>query len=65
VLDRYFTYEAVALGVPRGDEDFRLAVDRALSALFRSDGVAALYQPYFGKPSEPMLRFLQANSLSD
>ena len=65
VLDRYFTYEAPALALPRGDEDFRLLVDRTLSSLFRSDEIKALYTPYFGKPSEQALRFFQASSLPD
>ena len=34
VLDRHFTYDAPALALRRSDEDFRLAVDRALSALY-------------------------------
>ena len=33
-LDRYFTYEPLALALARGDEDFRLVVDRALSRLY-------------------------------
>jgi polar amino acid transport system substrate-binding protein len=65
VLERHFTYEAVALALPRGDEDFRLVVDRALSDLFRSGEVSALYTPYFGKPSEQMLRFFQISSLPE
>ena len=65
VLERYFTYEAAALGLPRGDEDFRLAVDRALSALYRSGGISAVYEPYFGKPGEQMLRFFAISSLGD
>ena len=36
VLDRHFTHEPLALGLTRGDEDFRLLVDRTLSRLFGS-----------------------------
>lgn len=65
VLERHFTYEAPALALPRGDEDFRLLVDHTLSRLFRSDEISALYEPYFGKPSTEMLRFFQIVSLPD
>ena len=37
LLDRRFTNEPVALVLPRGDEDFRLAVDQKLSQKIRSD----------------------------
>jgi ABC-type amino acid transport substrate-binding protein len=37
VLERQFTYEPLALALERGDEDFRLIVDRTLVHLFSSD----------------------------
>ena len=37
ILDRQFTYEPIALAFARGDEDFRVVVDRALSRLFGSE----------------------------
>lgn len=65
VLDRYFTYEAPALALPREDEDFRLLVDRTLSSLYRSGEISALYTPFFGKPAEQTLHFFQASSLPE
>lgn len=65
VLDRYFTYEARALALPRGDEDFRLLVDESLSQLLRSGDIAAVYTPYFGKPAIQTLRFFEAISLGE
>jgi putrescine:ornithine antiporter len=65
VLDRSFTYEAPALALGRNDEDFRLAVDRALSAVYRSGDIAAIYTAYFGKPSERALHFFEASSLPE
>ena len=65
VLERRFSYEAYALALPRGDEDFRLTVDRALSRLYRSDQISAVYTPYFGKPEELALRFFRMSSLPD
>ncbi|OQR30139.1 amino acid ABC transporter substrate-binding protein [Pseudomonas sp. T] len=52
VLSRRFEFAPVALAMPRGDEDFRLQVDTALSELYRSDDFVPLYSKYFGAPSE-------------
>lgn len=65
LLDRYFTYEAAALALPRGDEDLRLLVDQTLSQLYRSGEITAVYTPYFGKPSEQTLRFFSASALQE
>ena len=42
-----------ALALPRGDSDFRLAVDRALSHIYRSGEIAAIFQHSFGGKAEP------------
>ncbi len=55
VLGRYFTYEVIALALRRGDEDFRLLVDRALSRLYRSGEIAQIYAGFFGEPDETAL----------
>ena len=65
VLERHFTYEGPALALARGDEDFRLLVDRALSRLFRSDEIVQIYTPIFGKPDARELGFLRMNALSE
>ena len=52
VLDRQYTYERLALPIQRGDEDFRLLVDRALSKQFESAGYQGTYAKWFGKPDE-------------
>ena len=52
VLERYFTYDPLALAVPREDADFRLLVDTSLSKLYYSDEFVDFYASYFGKPSE-------------
>lgn len=60
-LDDLFTYELLALGVPRNDDDFRLAVDRGLSKVFASSDFRDLYAKWFGKPSTgAWLFFLQS-----
>jgi len=65
VIDRIFTTERVALPVDRNDEDFRLAVDQALSTLYRSDRFADLYRKWFGEPDEASLDFFRAAALPD
>ncbi len=48
ILDRLFTHESAALALARGDEDFRLLVDRSLSQLYGSDEFAGLGKRWFG-----------------
>ncbi len=65
VVDRSFTAEPLALALPRGDEDFRLVVDRALSRVFASGEMGALYAKWFGEPDESALHFFRSNTLSE
>lgn len=65
VLDRYFTYESVALAMARGDEPFRLAVDRALSRFYASGDLPDLYTRWFGEPGAEALTFFRWNALPD
>jgi ABC-type amino acid transport substrate-binding protein len=55
LADQYLTIEPYALALPRDDGEFRLAVDRALSQIYRSGEIVALFQRTFGtrfKPSQ-------------
>lgn len=52
VLDRYFSYEPIALAMARNDDDFRLVVDTTLSKLYNSGGIVQIYKNYFGEPSD-------------
>src|SRR5271166_5772888 len=52
VADNYFSLEPYALALPRGDSDFRLAVDRALSRVYKSGEIAAVFANTFG-PMQP------------
>jgi putrescine:ornithine antiporter len=65
VLDRMFTYEPLALALPRGDEDFRLLVDRTLSGLYRADEIGSLYTTWFGEPDENALTFFRLSTLPE
>ena len=65
VLDRHFTYLPVAIGMPRGDEDLRLLVDRILSQAFVSADFRALYATWFGEPDEDVERFFRLSALPE
>jgi polar amino acid transport system substrate-binding protein len=52
ILDRQFTHELLAFALARGDEDFRLAVDRALSELYASGEFGDLYKRWHGEFGE-------------
>ena len=44
-----FSYEPFALAMQRGDADFQLVVDRALSQVNRSGQIVDIYGKWFGK----------------
>lgn len=52
VPERLFEVMPVALPLARGDADWQLAMDRALSQVQRSEAGQALYARYFGQPGE-------------
>ena len=53
LADEYLTVEPYALALPRGDEEFRLAVDRALSHIYRSGEISAVFERTFGAKTKP------------
>jgi polar amino acid transport system substrate-binding protein/glutamate/aspartate transport system substrate-binding protein len=53
LADLYLTVEPYALALPRGDDDFRLAVDRALSHIYRSGEIAGVFDSSFDAKIEP------------
>jgi ABC-type amino acid transport substrate-binding protein len=53
LADNYLSIEPYALALPHGDEDFRLAVDRALSGIYRSGQIAAIFSHAFGAKTKP------------
>jgi polar amino acid transport system substrate-binding protein len=52
VIDRQFTHEQAGLALPRGDEDFRLAVDTALANIYPSKNFSDLFARWFGPMDE-------------
>ena len=52
VLSRRYTFAALALGLARNDDEFRLAVDRALTNVYGNPQFGELYAATFG-PADP------------
>ena len=53
LLDEDFSIEPYALPLPRGDADFRLAVNRVLAGLYRSGDIDRIYNEWLGKLGPP------------
>jgi ABC-type amino acid transport substrate-binding protein len=49
----FFSYEPYGFMVRRNDADFRLLVNRALAGLYRSGGIAPIYDRWFGSFGTP------------
>jgi ABC-type amino acid transport substrate-binding protein len=65
VIERTFTHKPLALALRRGDDAFRLLVDRTLSRLFRSSDMVPIYTAHFGAPDETALAFFRFSALPD
>ena len=68
LADNYFSLEPYALALAHGDEDFRLAVDRALSHIYRSGEIGALFARAFGdqiQPSDTLKTLYLVSALPD
>lgn len=65
VLGRHFTYEPLGLELARGDEDFRLAVDRALSQAYAAQDFRAFFTTWFGPPDDAVVTFFQQTALPE
>jgi glutamate/aspartate transport system substrate-binding protein len=53
LLDEDFSIEPYALAIPRGDVDFRLAVNRVLARLYRSGDIEKVYSKWLGRLGPP------------
>jgi ABC-type amino acid transport substrate-binding protein len=67
LAENYLSVEPYALALPRGDEEFRLAVDRALSHIYRSGEIAAIFKRAFGdaKPAQTLQTLYLVSALPD
>jgi polar amino acid transport system substrate-binding protein len=52
VSDRFFTFEPYGLALAMDDHEFRLLVDRTLSALYRSGKIHAIFTHAFGEKAK-------------
>jgi ABC-type amino acid transport substrate-binding protein len=51
--DQQFTFEPYALALTRGDDEFRLLVDRTLARTYRSGRIDHLFRTSFGPNADP------------
>ena len=65
VLDRRFTVGSVAIALPRGNEDARLAVDRALSKMYGTAEFRAIYAKWFGEQDADTAAFFRLAALPE
>lgn len=63
----YYSLEPYALALRRGDDEFRLVVDRALSRLYRGGGIAHIFKNSFGdaEPSDVLRSLYIINGLPE
>jgi ABC-type amino acid transport substrate-binding protein len=55
IMEEDFSVEPYALTLPRGDHDFRLAVNRVLANLYRAGGIEKIYKQWLGVLGPPSL----------
>lgn len=55
LLDEDFSVEQYALALPRGDHEYRLAVNRVLARLYRTGAIEQIYDRWLGKLGPPSL----------
>jgi putrescine:ornithine antiporter len=65
IVERRLSLAPVAIALPRGNEDARLAVDRALSTIYRKPEFRALYTKWFGAPDADTVAFFRQAALSN
>jgi ABC-type amino acid transport substrate-binding protein len=68
LVDEYISYDPYAFMMRRGDAPFRLAVNRALSKIYRSGDIFPIYQRWFGalgRPTPLLLHLYLLHSLPD
>jgi ABC-type amino acid transport substrate-binding protein len=53
LLDEDFSVEPYAFALPRGDADYRLAVNRTLARLYRTGEIARIYDRWLGRIGPP------------
>ena len=65
LLDKVYKRELVALGVRRGDDEFRLMVDRTLSRIYRSGELATIYATHLQPLDRAAIEFFELVALPE
>ena len=68
MADTYLSIEPIALALRRGDSDFRLAVDTALSHIYRRGEIVQIFKGAVGPlntPSALLAALYQVSGLPD
>ena len=65
VLSRHYMFSTLALALARNDDDFRLAVDRALSGVYGDPQFGVLYSATFGPAGRRHGHVLQIRGRSE
>ena len=67
IAEQYLSIEPYALALPRGDSDFRLAVDRALSHIYKSGEIETIFANALGvqMPSDTLKTLYLISALPD
>ena len=55
MLNVQFSIDPYAFALPRGDSDFRLAVNRALAQLYRTGEIKKIFSRWFGTEAKPSI----------
>jgi polar amino acid transport system substrate-binding protein len=63
VLTRHFTFAPLALALARNDDDFRLAIDRALTKAYLDPSFGEIYAASFGAPDSDTVAFFRATAV--
>ena len=53
LLDEDYSIEPYALGLPKGDHEYRLAVNTVLARLYRTGDISRIYNPWLGRLGPP------------
>jgi len=65
VSKQSYTNEPYAIALPKGDEELRLEVDKAISQIYRSGQILEFVSRHFGKPTPEMAFFYAMTALPE
>ncbi len=65
VGERLYSHEPYGLALAKGDEEFRLLVDRSLSRLYRTLAITRIFARHFGTPGPAILALYQMQALPE